>query len=111
MNNLKKANRNAVYLRFTDDEIAELKTASEERGEKIQSILKRAFFNGEVKRPIMNTKNSTMVVTELKRIGNNINQIAKHLNSGFRSGWNDSVERCSNELTEIRRALVSHVVI
>lgn len=107
---LKKQNkRNALYVRFSEEEMNTLKKVSQQSGVKPQALVKQALFKKGLKEPIMNHENSLLFIKEIKRIGVNINQIAKQLNSGFRSGWSDSVERCREELTILRRELLRHV--
>jgi hypothetical protein len=46
------------------------------------------------------------MLNELRRIGNNVNQIAKVLNSGFREGWNSALAQVRDDLDTLRRYVV-----
>ena len=53
-------------------------------GESAPVVLKNAFINNVTKiETFLTREEAREYLTELRRIGNNINQIAKHLNAGF----------------------------
>ena len=99
-----------IFLRLNEESMNKLQELSIEREENIQTVLRALVSaHGEELKPLMSIKVCNKVVRELNRIGNNMNQIAKHLNSGFRAGWYDSFDICAADISEIRQMLVNHV--
>jgi len=68
-----------VKVRLTEEELLQLKGKVEESGLSQQEYIKKCVLN----RKIQNTDGIKEVLPELKRIGNNLNQIAKKMNEGF----------------------------
>ena len=69
-----------IVIRMSDEEYETLKRKVEQSGLKQQEYLIKAITN----KPIMNTDDLKEVVVELKRQGNNLNQLTQKLNStGF----------------------------
>ena len=101
--------RRALYLRFSEEEYSELLDLAHARGQKPQDFIKSIIFHGGDKRPLFNSENSQKLNAEIKRIGNNFNQIAKHLNSGFRRDWSDALENCAHDLEQLRRLFSQNV--
>ena len=99
----------AICLRLSQEEYKNLQSLSAERGENIQATLKAAVFKKDNLRPIMGKESASKLITEIKRIGNNFNQIAKRLNSGLINGWSDDFDNCSADLSKIRILLNRHV--
>lgn len=87
-----------AFVRLTENEYRHLKNDAEVTGKSIPLLLKRAYFVGAPLVPLMRKDDVTTVMSQLGRIGNNVNQIARQLNSGFRAGFND-------DLAEVRRML------
>ncbi len=85
-----KRTRPALYIRLSEEQLKEVETLALERGEKIQDFVKSCIFNEGNKRPIMSKDSCKEVVAQLRKIGNNFNQITKQMNSGFRRNWYDS---------------------
>lgn len=81
-------------VRFNEEEYARLQKDAFVLGKSIPILLKEAYFKGPQVSPLMNVEDQRVTLVELRRIGNNVNQIAKHFNSGFRNG-------CNKEFTEI----------
>jgi hypothetical protein len=86
------------HVRFTASEYRHIQNDSNVTNTSIPLLLKRAYFIGAPLVPLMRKDDLTMMVNQLARIGNNVNQIARQLNSGFREGFND-------DLTEVRKSL------
>ena len=74
----------ASCVKFTAQEYRQIKKIQQATGDSIPAILKTAVFKG-VKdfKPLMDRESADQILKELKRIGNNINQISRHLNAGF----------------------------
>jgi hypothetical protein len=67
-----------IKIRVTDQELIQLKEKVKQSGLSQQEYIKRCALG----RKIQNTDGIKSIVPELKRIGNNLNQIAKHMNEG-----------------------------
>lgn len=96
----------SVCVKLTEDEYAKLSEMKSLTCKSIPSILRDAFFQDGVRKPTFNAKDAAKIVTELKRIGNNVNQIAKNLNAGFRAGWHNIFEECADDLAKMRMEIV-----
>ena len=74
-----------VNVRFTDEEYSELKAKAEAAGLTVPHVVKNAIRNKRItpkKPPKISDEIALSIASELRHIGRNINQIAKHLNSG-----------------------------
>ena len=68
-----------VKIRLTEEELAKLKEKVKESGLSQQEYIKKCALN----RKIQNMDGIKEIIPELKRVGNNLNQIAKKMNEGF----------------------------
>lgn len=93
----------STHVRFSEDEYRRLLNDQFVTGDSIPALLKSAYFKTRQLVPLMNANDARAMMVELNRIGNNINQIARHLNSGYREGWNDPFLKLCEEISEIRR--------
>ena len=85
-------------VRFNEEEYERLVSDACVTGKSIPVLLKDEYFKGPRTVPLMGSEDQRATLAELRRIGNNINQIARHLNAGF----GDS---CIIEFSEIRDTL------
>lgn len=104
-----KRKRKAVYIRFNEEEYKEIEEICLARKQKMQHFIKSLIFKGYQKRPLMDYESAQAAMGELKKIGNNFNQIAKHLNSGLRRDWSDSFERMNGELSRAMQVMAKNV--
>ena len=88
-------------VRFTDEEIARIEEDSLKTGWSIPTLLKERYFKGPRPLPLISEEDVKQHFAALGRIGNNMNQLARRLNSGIREGF---VE----ELQEIQRLFDRH---
>lgn len=72
-------------VRFSEEEYVRISSDSITSGESIPVLLKEAFFKGPRLIPLMPAEDQRATMVELRRIGNNINQIARHFNAGLRN--------------------------
>lgn len=89
---MNKRNKKMTF-RTTEQEYTLIKNKVSESGMNQQNYLLHSALNQK----ITNTEGVKAVIPELKRIGNNINQIAKHANE------NNSIS--AHELEEVRKEL------
>ncbi len=71
-----------LQLRFDEYEYNRLESDSEKIGKSKGLLLREVYFNKLPKDPVMTSVDIKKVVAELKRIGNNINQLAYKANIG-----------------------------
>lgn len=65
-----------IVIRVSEEELAQIKEKVEQSGKSMQEYLLGCALN----KPITNTDGIKELYPEIKRIGNNLNQIAKALN-------------------------------
>lgn len=95
-----------VTVRFSGNEWDHLQKKSAQTGRSIAHLCRRAIIDGvHLLTPKFSADDTQRVIATLNRIGNNVNQIARELNSGIRKGWNLEFSRFANELTELRASL------
>lgn len=93
-------------VRFTEKEYALIEEAQRETGLSIPDLLKKAFFKHRtLLRPLLTKEQVDQVMSELRRQGNNLNQIAKQINSGLREGWNPSFNAMTKGYVDIRHLI------
>lgn len=91
-----------THVRFSEEEFLRIHEDSETLGETIPGLLKRVYFERAIVRPLLSHDAAQRVLVALARIGNNVNQIARRLNSGFREGWRDEIVQAIDELRMLR---------
>lgn len=104
------ANRTApvqIKIRLTEEEAQQLKEKIAESGLTQQEYIKRCALG----RKIQNTEGAKQLVPELKRIGNNLNQIARHMNEGnypSLQSVEDNQKELKNLWQQLRQFLQRH---
>lgn len=88
-------------VRLSDDERAQIEEDSINVGRSIPRLLRETYFDGPRPMTLMTKPDLTKLSAEIGRIGNNINQIAKRLNSGIRSGFYDEIAKAQESLDQI----------
>jgi hypothetical protein len=89
-----------IVIRLSEQELEQVKTQVRKSGMSQQDYLIRAITNRE----IINTEGMRAVVPELKRIGNNVNQIARSCNEGNQATF-EEVSEIERGLDEVWRSL------
>lgn len=104
-----KERKDQRYIRFTvrltEAESAQLEKLSAYSGLQASEVIREAVFKNRIpqaKLPVLDQQ----TYVELKRIGNNINQIARHLNAGQRIGVNNHLEAIDRQLSAIVKKLI-----
>ena len=101
--------KKVLCLSLNSLEYEKLSKEAEETGKNIQTLIRDYLKEKKNIKPVMRPDEAKSIVTELKRIGNNVNQIARHLNSGFRKDWHDSFEQCAEDLNLLRTTVQKNV--
>ena len=89
-----------IVIRLTEEEFAKVKAQVEKSGMKQQDYLIRAITN----KPITNTDGLKELVPEIKRVGNNLNQLSRKANEGYVIGV-EQLEQAQKELSEVWQSL------
>lgn len=93
-------------VRFTPEQLARIRQDSLITGESIPALLKNSYFNRKPIRVLMNAEDRKAVFAELRRIGNNANQVAKRVNSGLMEGWYPEFSEVAQHLARLEAFLV-----
>lgn len=101
----KKPKVPASCVKFSESEYKKVQDSSEVTGKTIPTLLKEAFFKGGVVKPKFSDEEAKNLLKQLNRIGNNINQIARHLNFGISEIWAVDFEKVKKEFLEIKKIL------
>lgn len=99
--------RLVAYVRLTKDEYEKVKISSQSTGKTVPTLLKEAFLKGGIVIPKFSNDDTRVLARHLSSIGNNLNQIARHLNSGLREGWCLDFERVCKEFTDFKSFLAN----
>jgi len=103
----KKAKRApASCVRFTDTEYRRIQKMKATLGISIPDILKQNTFNRlDLESALYTREDADLVIVELKRIGNNLNQIATKINSGLMTGWSQSFNAVWVDILNLRKQM------
>lgn len=94
------------HVRFTEKELVIVQRMQKDTGLSIPDLLKKALFRRvDLVRPLLSKEDVDRVMVELRRQGNNINQIAKQINSGMQQGWNQSFNSLVSAYVSIRHMI------
>ena len=88
----------STCVRMSSQEYSRIRKESKNTGKSIPELLREAYFSSPP-RKVLVTKNDLIILRkDINKIGNNLNQIARKVNSGFMSGWNNTLERIFEEV-------------
>lgn len=100
-------NRNTIMkFRATEEEASEIRRKAAAAGMTVSRFLRTSAVNGQV--VLYNTADIFGLRSELKRIGNNINQIAMVVNSN-RSVYQSDVRELKKQFSELSEKLNEHL--
>lgn len=97
----------ASCVRFTGDEYQKIEEDSINTGKSIPTLLKEKYFSGPRPLPLLAKTDLAKVLGDLGRIGNNLNQIARRLNSGIRQGFMEEIEDLQRSFDQLLAFLSS----
>ncbi len=97
-----------IHVRLSDVQHAVVAQDSAIYRRSIPELLRAVYFKKKLPVPIMTPDDAKWLMTQVSRIGNNVNQIATQLNRGFREGWAPVIDEIREELAVIRNILVTH---
>ena len=91
----------ATYVRLNKDEHAKFLAAATALGITIPQLIKKVMLHGPLPAPLMSANDHQVISTQLARIGNNVNQIARKVNTGFREGFVREFEALQNDFNAL----------
>jgi hypothetical protein len=100
--------RTAFYVRVTTQEYVRVLKMAEATRKNPQELFKRALLDRmDLERPIylMQPEQAAEFGIELKRQGNNVNQIAFKFNQGLMSGWSQALSGIYAAYVRLERML------
>lgn len=93
----------ARYVRLTPEENAQLEEDQTRTGRSAQDLLRSAYFGKGRVIILMTDEDKDTFLGQINRIGNNVNQIAKKLNTGIIYGFDDDITQVRILLTNLMR--------
>lgn len=96
---MKSSKERRANIRFDEDEYMRICNDAKIYGETVPGVLKAVYFERLPQGPKFSKDDAIRISTAISRVGNNINQIARHLNSGGAAGGLGAV------LTEVAEQL------
>ena len=93
--------RLVAYVRLSPEEYSRLESDARASGESVAEIMKRVYFSKKPVVLLMGKDDQKSLMGALGRIGNNINQVARVLNSGFREGFSDDLTAVQRDFTAL----------
>ena len=98
----KKYQYPSCFVRLSPEQHAQLKDDEIRSGKSAAELMRIAYFEGGPMVLLMADEDRHEVLTQISRIGNNVNQIAKRVNTGILFGFDQ-------EISQIR-ILLSHLM-
>ncbi len=95
----------STCVRFSAEEYLILKKDELLIGKSIPWLLKTAYFKNGIAPPLLDAETRRAVRRELAYIGNNINQLAKNVNSGLISQVKDEVQEMLQAIRTLKSFL------
>ena len=96
----------ASCVSFSENEYRRITNKANRLGKSIPSILKKSHFRKKPVTPVFSFDDAKKLISALARIGNNLNQIARKINSGFAEGYNDHLRSVSEEIRVLKTCAV-----
>ena len=90
-------------VRFTDDEFSRITDEAKLSGLSIPNLLKKSHFRRRKLQLLLSEVDRHFFCTEIRRIGNNVNQIARRVNSGALEGWFSELLDVARKISELHQ--------
>ena len=96
----------ASCVKFNPDEYKLISEDADLSERSIPTLLKLAYFSQKRVSILMKPSDQERWFKELRHWGNNLNQIAKRMNSGLMSGWYEELRLARAALTRIEHKIL-----
>jgi hypothetical protein len=98
-NVMKSSKERRTNIRFDEEEYLQVCSDAKVYGETVPGVMKSVYFDRLPPSPKFTKDDAIRIVMAINRVGNNVNQIARHLNSG------GSLPTVSSVLTDVSEQL------
>jgi len=95
-----------INFRVSEQEYRRLEEIASSLGMSVPMFCKKKAQGAKIRAPLIDRQGSLQIAAELRRIGSNVNQIAKHLNSGGNASKRQ-IDALQGELNSIWQRLNS----
>lgn len=92
-------------VRMSPFEYRRIKKDSEASRKSIAELLRESYFSQPPRKVLMDRKDVDLLRKDLSRIGNNLNQVARRLNTGLFHGWNNTLNLIWEELRALKKQI------
>lgn len=99
-----RKDKNQISFRVSDQDYSKIEESSKALNLSVAAYSKNKIRGTRMTYPKIDREGARQIALELRRIGSNVNQIAKHLNQGGRTS-SDELEGIQRELRELWRTL------
>jgi hypothetical protein len=101
----KRASRDhkRTTVRFSDEEFERISDEAKLAGLSLPSLLKRSHFSRKKLQLLLGEVERHALCAEVRRIGNNVNQIARRVNSGALEGWHSEFQEVLKKISELHQ--------
>ena len=89
--------RNVIYVRLSSVEYEQILRESDVLGKSSPRLLRESHFGKPSTKVLVSQNDLIILRKDLNRIGNNINQIARKLNTGLLEGWSNKLDLILDE--------------
>lgn len=96
----------ASCVKFTQDEYRRVSEDARQAQKSIPALLKLAYFSQKRVTILMNKTDQERWFRELRYWGNNLNQVAKRVNSGVMAGWYQEIRQIQIALMRIEHKVL-----
>ena len=99
-----------ISFRVSEDEYLKLQQSADTLNMSVPNFVKKKAQGSRLVSPKFDKETGESIISDLRRIGNNLNQIAKYCNTHRHSGvelekFNDNVEQMVKEVNELWQRL------
>lgn len=99
----KRPARLVLYIRLKDNEFLELESDAQTAGMSMIDLMKNTYFKGRLAPALMSANDRIAVLRNLSGMANNINQIARNLNSGIYQNVSPDIKAVKEVLLQIMK--------
>jgi hypothetical protein len=103
--NIKPGSSRSTCVRFSEDEYIKVKRMQLESGRSIPWLLRTALLSGGISPPTLDSETRQVVRRVIGNMGNNINQLAKAVNSGLINDFNNRLQGIYDEVMTFKSYL------
>ena len=90
-------------VRFTDDEFSRITDEAKLSSLSIPNLLKKSHFRRRKLQLLLSEVERHAFCAEIRRVGNNVNQIAWRVNSGALEGWFSELLDVARKISELHQ--------